>query len=448
MVPYPSRLTPMLLVIRLPTDKGPVVRLAPNRYSILDAEATKTILGHKTSMRKTDFYNSFADPHESNLFTERDNTVHATMRRPVAQLYSLTNLLAYEPAVDTCNSILLRRLRELAVSEKTFDVRCLMQYYAFDVIGEITVGSRFGLMEEKGDHDSIIEEIIASVYYGAYVGLLPGLHPWICRIKTMLGRKTSIATVRDFTKKHLDNRIAGKTKLPEDRSDFLDKLLLLEEEGKATRRHTMTACGQNIIAGSDTTAISLTSLIAHLATNPSALTTLRREIDDATAAKSLSHPATLKEAQSLPYLQGVINEALRLHPAVGFPITRVVGPGGAHLAGRYFPAGTEVGINSWVVHYDTSIFGPDASEFRPDRWIGRTAEERAAMDRNLIAFGSGPRTCIGKNISLMEMYKVLPQIVRNFDFEVVPDAATGAPWTNSTAWFVWQNLQCRIRERA
>lgn len=365
----------------------------------------------------------------------------------MAQFYSQTSLLGYEPAVDACNRILMKRIQEYSTSKENFDVRVFMQQYAFDVIGEITVGSRFGLMENNGDQNNIIGAIEGSMHYSAHVGLLPELHPWIYKVSRMLGLKSGFERVEEFISLQIENRVSGKTQSPHDRSDFLDKMLPLELEGKATRQHTWMACGGNIAAGSDTTAISLTSVIGFLATNPAALARLRFEIDEAIAQGSLSNPATFKQANALPYLHAVINEALRLHPAVGFPLARVIGKDGANIAGHYFPPGTEVGVNAWAVHNDTAIFGPDASEFRPERWIGRTAEDRATMDRNMITFGSGPRTCIGKNISLMEMYKVIPQIVREFDFDVVPDEKTGKPWTNDTAWFSWQTLKCRVRQR-
>ncbi|PMD27973.1 hypothetical protein NA56DRAFT_696994 [Hyaloscypha hepaticicola] len=69
------------------------------------------------------------------------------------------------------------------------------------------------------------------------------------------------------------------------------------------------------------------------------------------------------------------------------------------------------------------------------------------MDRNFFAasFGMGSRTCIGKNISLLEMTKLIPQLVRNFDFELEePDKE----WKTVNVWFVKQtNFNCRIKLR-
>ena len=397
-------------------------------------------------MEKSRYYDAFAKADEHNLFSEPNLAAHAKIRRPLAQLYSQTTLLSYEPFVDTCNAILVKRLEEYAQNGKTLDVRELLQFYAFDVIGEITVGSRFGLMEDGGDTSGIIEAIDGSMVYGAIVGLVPEWHWWISKISDTLGVEPDIVKMFSFVQHHIDDHVSGRTKKFDDRSDFLDKLLYLEGEGKATRLHTRIAALQNIGAGSDTTAISLTAIVAYLALYPDTLATLRRELDEAAASGALSDPATFQQAQKLPYLQACIMEAMRVHPAVGAPMTRVVGSEGLHIGGTFFPAGTEVGINAWAIHNNKSIFGPDAHAFRPERWLTANKEERAVLERNFLAFGNGPRTCLGKNISLMEMSKVVPQIVRKYDWDVVPDEQ-GKKYTWKTWWFAKPELKAVIRRR-
>ncbi|KAH7070196.1 pisatin demethylase [Paraphoma chrysanthemicola] len=442
--------------IHLHEQYGPIVRLAPNRYSINDAEAAKNVLGHQNALDKSGYYFPFGSPFATNSFSEPSIREHAKLRRPSAGLYSNTQLLSYEPFVDTCNNILLKRLREYASNQKDLDVRELMQFYAFDVIGEITMGSRFGLMEDGGDKFGIISAIDEGNVYAANVGYVPKLHTILGHVTNLLGINNSIVRIIDFVTSRVDDRVNGRTKSPSDRQDFIDKMLLLETAGKATRNSTLLACLQNVTAGSDTTAISLAATFAYLIMNPSCLATLRAELEDAATKGELSDPATFKQAQKLPYLQAVIQESLRLHPAVGAPMTRVVGPGGATLAGQFFPAGTEVGINSWVIHRNKSIFGPDAHVFRPERWLTSDPQERAHLERNFLAFGAGPRVCIGKNISLLEMCKVVPQIVRRFDFEMVNGGAGeekgkggigGTGYTWKTYWFTKQDFRCFVRER-
>jgi cytochrome P450 len=79
------------------------------------------------------------------------------------------------------------------------------------------------------------------------------------------------------------------------------------------------------------------------------------------------------------------------------------------LAGQHFAPITGLGVNPWIIQNNREMFGLDASEFKPEQWLTDDAEKRAAMDRNFLAFGAAPRMCIGKNISLLEMYKVIPK---------------------------------------
>ena len=72
--------------------------------------------------------------------------------------------------------------------------------------------------------------------------------------------------------------------------------------------------------------------------------------------------------RQLKILNGVINEALRLHGPVAQGLPRVVPPGGATLCGYYIPEGTIVGVQAYSIHHDDRLW-PNADEFKPDRWF-------------------------------------------------------------------------------
>ncbi len=149
-------------------------------------------------------------------------------------------------------------------------------------------------------------------------------------------------------------------------------------------------------AGADTTAIAINSILYHLMRSPAAYQKLTAEIDAAVADGTLSTPVAYAEAIKLPYLKACINEGMRLHPSVGLTMPRVVPAGGATISGFHFPGGYRVGVNGAVVQYDKDVFGPDADNFNPDRWIDGNAVN---MEKAMVPFGAGPRTCIGKNVS-------------------------------------------------
>ena len=127
---------------------------------------------------------------------------------------------------------------------------------------------------------------------------------------------------------------------------------------------------------------------------------------------------------------------------------RIVPPGGTTIANRSIPSGSTVGINAWVAHRNTSIYGPDADTWRPERWLEFETEGRGAeVEKYALAFGMGSRTCIGKNISLLEMSKLIPQLVRNFEFQL-DEGLERDGLRSCNRWFVKQtNLKGRVFAR-
>jgi cytochrome P450 len=144
------------------------------------------------------------------------------------------------------------------------------------------------------------------------------------------------------------------------------------------------------------------SILYHLMRTPSARNRLLEELDSALEDGSLSIPVRFSEAAKLPYLTAVCKEAMRIHPSIGMSMPRHVPEGGLEIADSFFPAGTRVGISPAVIHFDKTIFGEDAEDFVPERWLGEGAIN---MDRYMLHFGQGARSCIGKNVSLLSLPK-------------------------------------------
>jgi cytochrome P450 len=109
------------------------------------------------------------------------------------------------------------------------------------------------------------------------------------------------------------------------------------------------------------------------------------EIDDMDKKGELSDPITFGEASRMSYLQACMKEAMRIHPAVGQMLERVVPAGGAQFGDVRLPSGTIVGINPWVVGREKSVYGDDVNEFRPERWLDADPQAAKAMQRNFLA---------------------------------------------------------------
>ncbi|EXJ58302.1 cytochrome P450 oxidoreductase [Cladophialophora yegresii CBS 114405] len=129
-----------------------------------------------------------------------------------------------------------------------------------------------------------------------------------------------------------------------------------------------------------------------------------------------------------------MKEAMRLHPEVAYPLERYVPPEGARVCGVALPGGTNVSITAPVVHLDKTVYDEDAAVFRPERWLEAEPERLKLMERSFLAFAAGARTCIGKNISILEMGKFIPRILRHFDLEW---AADHPEWRTEAVW-IWQ----------
>lgn len=190
------------------------------------------------------------------------------------------------------------------------------------------------------------------------------------------------------------------------------------------------------LAGSDTTAISLSAVFYHLLHNPRCLKLLLQELDDATKSGLIQDSDIISwgDSQKLPYLDACIKETLRYHPAISLNLERVTPPEGIDIAGNYIPGGVVVSCNPWVLQRRKDVFGEDADIYRPERWLvdesRAPAEEQARLNQmkaTSLHFGGGSRTCLGKHIALLEMYKLIPSFLKRFDVSVdvsLPNAST------------------------
>ncbi|OKP06708.1 Pisatin demethylase [Penicillium subrubescens] len=374
--------------VRLHEKYGPIVRIGPNRYSFTLPQAVKKIYELGGKFEKSQYYSPLLspDPATQHIFPMLDNERHKDRRRKISALYTMSTMVSYENAVDKLNEVCIRKIHQFAEERRLIDIPHWMQYYAFDVIGEITFNESFKMMENEGDTTGMISGIREANDFLAYAGVVPNVLPWFARLATLLGKTSNARMIVGYTWKQINkyrDMNVHSTKETKKYDTFLNKVLTMEAAGSIGNPNILDACSSNITAGSDTTAISLSSCLYYLYTNPDKLKKLRDEIDTMAADGRISDPVTFREAQGMTYLQAVIKEALRLHPAVGTMLARVVPKGGMELEGHYFPEGTEVGANAWPLHYNKDIYGPDPQAFRPERWIGD--EKTSLMESMMFA---------------------------------------------------------------
>ena len=184
-----------------------------------------------------------------------------------------------------------------------------------------------------------------------------------------------------------------------------------------------------VVAGTESTASAIRSVLVHTMSTPGVYAQLKAEIATAVRAGAASSPVVRnEEAVRLPVLQAVIYEGIRMRPPLLGLLPTVVPAGGDTLAATRVPAGTAICANASSLLRSEALFGPDADVFRPGRFLDLPDADRAAMQRNVeLAFGWGQWQCVGKTIAFMELHKIVFEVSKILFLPLCPFATTPVP---------------------
>ena len=411
---------------------GLFVRVAPNILSIADAKEIDTVYGPHgdKTLTKTDFYDGLASHISArrDVFSERDETKAAERRRLVASLYSQSAILDYEPAMEAVTGDLEERMAAFAESGEVFDISVWLHKYGFDIVGSLFFGREggFGNVKYGSDYNGWFRAMETMPNVGASSTYMPSmLRPFSMVMELLVGGKDARDGVLGLNKVIVDAKIAARErseamsakKYSGSGTDILSKLIAMANGPEFGLPDAATEVWTSIWAGGDTTGTTLTAALYFLQRNPEVLRRLQDELDDAYSTGKLSHPIQYTDAVKLPFLHAVMQETMRLHPVIGIGLPRSVPIDGAELCGQWVIGGPTIVMNPNVIQKDRSVFGEDAEDFRPERWLVDT-KHPAHMSRHMLAFGYGRRVCLGRHIARTEMYKVLPTLLLNFRFEL------------------------------
>ncbi|CAM0901729.1 unnamed protein product [Alopecurus aequalis] len=177
-----------------------------------------------------------------------------------------------------------------------------------------------------------------------------------------------------------------------------------------------------MIAGRDTVSTSLPWIFYNLAEHPHVLSAIRDELAPIVSRKSSSVAMKIfevEEVKPLVYLQAVLLETLRMYPPIP-------GVSKSAVADDVMPSGDMVRAGDMVLMSLQStgrlesVWGPDAQEYRPERWILEDGRRlRHVPSHKFPAFNSGPRLCLGKDIAITELKIIVAAVVWNFDVQVL-----------------------------
>ncbi|KAL3472255.1 cytochrome P450 [Aspergillus californicus] len=178
-----------------------------------------------------------------------------------------------------------------------------------------------------------------------------------------------------------------------------------------------------LFGGADTTGMTMMHGCFYILSSEDVYGRLKDELLSSWPALDCPLPGW-EELEKLPYLTAVIKESLRMSPGVASPLPRVVPDSGAVLEKTPIPGGTIVAHSSHFVHRNPDIFqNPD--EFNPDRWLG---ENGRTLDKWLLSFSRGPRSCLGQHLAWSELYLCFGHVFRKFDIQIDPSSPKELEW--------------------
>ncbi|EFQ35453.1 cytochrome P450 [Colletotrichum graminicola M1.001] len=199
-------------------------------------------------------------------------------------------------------------------------------------------------------------------------------------------------------------------------------------------------------AGRDTTAQALTWTFYLLMKHPEVVAKVRKEIDQVTGdSQGTLEKAISKQGNptSMPYTFAVFCEALRIFPPIPFEIKQAI-QATTLPDGTFLPQNAVIVWCTWAMNRSRLIWGPDADEFRPERWLvdGKVANKSAS---EFPVFNGGPRTCLGKKMAEIIAVQVIATVVGLFDCVRVDDSTRVSK--SSLTLPMKDGLPCFVRRR-
>ncbi|CAK7234643.1 hypothetical protein SCUCBS95973_009004 [Sporothrix curviconia] len=398
-----------LVIQDLHRKYGDIVRIGPSELSIVHAAAPEAIHANRTTCVKGPWYNILY-PLES-LQMIRNKDVHSVRRKTWDRAFGSKALRDYEPRVKGYTAALVQQID--ARLGQPVNVTEWFNNYSFDVMSDLAFGKSFGLLASGGKRHYFTETLHADMGNVGRFSHVPWLFPVFKAMPVLNAENKKFWA---FVTALVDERIQNPPKQPDVFSWLLEDYQALPHPTAQDRLNLQADAHLICVAGSDTTAASLTCLFFELVCHPDAAARLQAEIDDyyaGTPEAGQNHLALSK----LEYLQACIDEALRLHPAVPGGVQRLTAPQGLQIGEHHIPGSTVVQIPTHTINRDARFFA-EPDEFIPERWTSR--KDLAIEPSVFVPFSTGRYSCVGRQLGLMELRTVTSELMRRYDFRLVP----------------------------
>ncbi|KAI0205604.1 cytochrome P450 [Astrocystis sublimbata] len=400
---------------------GPVLRIAPNEVAFAQADAWKDIFQHRyDKFLKDPVWWKRQPGHPESLISAIDPDTHTRMRKALAPGFSARALSDQEPILQLYVDPLVKRLAEQTTKQSSsggveVDLGPWFNFTTFDIFADLGFGESFNCLQNSRYHPWI-SLLFNSVKAASFVAAAR-FYPLI----ELLLMKCIPPSLRKMQSDHYE-QIVGKVErrlnFELERPDIMSHVVAGRDKEAFTRDEINATFMTLTTAGSETTATVLSGMMNYLVRNPNKMRIL---VDEIMERFDSYDDITLGALRSLPYLNAVINEALRLCPPIPWIIPRRVPDGGESACGVWLPSGTPVSIQVYTMNRDPNCFHA-ATSFLPERWLPNDSDSPFFNDQKQAfqPFSVGPRSCLGQQLALAEMRLIIAKLLWQFEFDAVP----------------------------
>lgn len=393
---------------------GPVVRINPREVHIKDPYYYDEVYAASRKREKdAHFVGLFGFP--TSMIATVGHDLHRLRRGLLNNFFSKKSVLALSSIMHEKEAKLMDRLKKAHEDDAVVRLDDAYAALTADVISQYSWGVSSGFLDDenfKNDIREALNEISSFVHLNRFFPVLASVMRTIPRwlLARIRPGATAVLDMQDMVTQ-------SSSKSPETRGqktifDALTDAGVPPQERSARRLEDEGLIV--VVAGTETTARTLTVASYHIFDNKPLLRRLRDEI--ITVMPRPTSNASWAELEQLPYLNGVVNEAVRLSHGPIFRSTRVAPTESLTHGDLIIPPGTPVSMSSYFVHMDPRVF-PEPESFKPERWV-IAAGKGVNLNKFIVSFSRGSRNCLGMNLAYAELYMTLASIIRRFDVEL------------------------------
>ncbi|KAK5078683.1 hypothetical protein LTS08_006351 [Lithohypha guttulata] len=356
---------------------------------------------------------------EGLLLAEGDD--HKFQRKGLAPAFAFRHIKELYPIFWSKSREMVKAMEEVELSgekpNEAVEIGGWASRAALDIIGLGGMGQDFNsLADPNTELNNTYRKVFSPNRQAQILGLLQFFIPgWIVRALP-LSRNDDIAAASKVARGTARNLIRQKkARLDQKEKMNPDIISIALESGVFTEEKLLDNMMTFLAAGHETTASSLTWVAYLLAKHPEVQSKLRDEIHE--HISNLNNDVDDTIIDQMPYLHAVCQEVLRLYPPV--PVTLREAVQDTSIQGQPIQKGTVIMLSPWAVNASKELWGDDADQFNPERWMGGKANSGGATSNYAaLTFLHGPRSCIGQRFATAEMACLTAALVGKFDFEL------------------------------